>query len=387
MNDSIETDAAQPAANNLGPKAIVAVQTKPGLFSRLQHLEQRVAWTKIGLFMLSLFLFILAITLMKDGARGLAPLVRDGFKITNPANSLGFGWLFAYVVMSGSPVAAAALTFFDAGAIDQLGAFTMITGSRLGASFIVLFIGFIYVLRGRNRSNSLAMGLLSLTVTGTTYLVGLVVGILLLRSNLLTPLQMHSGAVLTSITDYIFDPISAFFLSILPRWSLFLVGFGIILGSFNLFDRCLPEMSLKESNVGRVSRLVYRPWVMFLLGGAITMISMSVSVSLSILVPLSHRGFVRRENVIPYIMGANITTFIDTLLAAVLLNNPPAFTVVLTEMLSIAIVSAIILATIYPWYSRTILNLVTRISDNNRNLAIFMFIILFVPVVLLFVKF
>ena len=135
-------------------------------------------------------------------------------------------------------------------------------------------------------------------------------------------MQLQSGALLNSLTDLIFDPLANLFLTYLPRWSLFLVGLGIILVSFNLFDKCLPQMSIKESQVGRVSRLVYRPAIMFLLGASVTMVSMSVSVSLSILVPLSHRGFVRRENVIPYIMGANITTFIDTLLAAVLLNNP-----------------------------------------------------------------
>lgn len=338
---------------------------------------------KVLLFTVSLFLFILAITLMKEGARDLAPLVRDGFRVTNPANSLGFGWLFAYIVMSGSPVAAAALTFFDAGAIDQLGAFTMITGSRLGASFIVLFIGFVYVLRGRNKATSLGMGLLSLIVTGTTYLVGMGVGLLLLGSGWLDAFQMQSGALLTSATDLIFDPITAFFLSLLPRWTLFLVGFGIIMVSFNLFDRCLPQMSLKESQVGRMSRLVYQPWVMFLLGAGITLISMSVSVSLSILVPLSHRGFIRRENVIPYIMGANITTFVDTLLASVLLNNPAAFTIVLAEMLSITIVSLFVLAFFYRIYQEKMLDLVNGISGNNRNLAIFMVTILIVPIILL----
>lgn len=349
-----------------------------------KRLWQRVAWGKVGIFIVSLFLFILAITLMKEGARDLAPLVRDRFAVTNPANSLGFGWLFAYTIMSGSPVAAAALTFFDAGVINLLSTFTMITGSRLGASFIVLFIGFIYVLRGRNRANSLGMGLLSLTVTGTTYLAALVVGVLLLISGVLNGLQLQSGAVLNSITDYIFDPLAAFFLTYLPRWSLFLIGLGIIIVSFNLFDKCLPQMALKESQVGRMSRLVYRPWVMFLLGAAITMISMSVSVSLSLLVPLSQRGFVRRENVIPYIMGANITTFVDTLLAAVLLNNPPAFTVVLAEMLSITIVSILILTFIYHRYERTMLVVVNRIAASNRNLALFMFTILFIPIILLF---
>lgn len=186
-----------------------------------QRFWERIAWRKVGIFLVSLFLFILAITLMKEGARDLGPLVRDRFAVSNPANSLGFGWLFAYVVMSGSPVAAAALTFFDAGIINQLGAFTMITGSRLGASFIVLFIGFIYVLRGRNRANSLGMGLLSLIVTGTTYLAGMVIGIFLLNSGALASLQPQSGALLSSILDRIFDPIAAFLLSFLPTWGLF----------------------------------------------------------------------------------------------------------------------------------------------------------------------
>lgn len=350
--------------------------------------RQSARWIQLGkilLFIVSLFLFILAILLMKEGAKSLAPLVRDTFHVTNPLNSLGFGWLFAYLVMSGSPVAASALAFFDAGVIDQLSTFTMITGSRLGASFIVLFIGFIYVLRGRNRSTSLSMGLLSLTVTGTTYVVAMFVGIFLLTSGTLDSVQMQTGAALQSVVDVIFDPITAFFLIWLPRWALFPVGLIIIIISFNLFDRCLPQMAIKESQVGRVSRLVYRPSVMFLLGAGVTMISMSVSVSLSILVPLSNRGFVRRENVIPYIMGANITTFVDTLLAAVLLNNPQAFTVVLTEMLSIAFVSIIVLATMYKSYVHYMLSFVGWVTQRNRNLAIFMITIFIIPLILLLI--
>ena len=137
---------------------------------------KQVHFYKIGLFVASLYLFILAITLMKEGARGIAPLVQNLLAVNNPVNALGFGWLFAYVIMSGSPVAAAALTFFDAGVVDKLGAFAMITGSRLGAGFIVLFLGFLYVLRGRDRATSLSMGLLSLSVTATTYLPALVLG-------------------------------------------------------------------------------------------------------------------------------------------------------------------------------------------------------------------
>jgi len=213
----------------------------------------------------------------------------------------------------------------------------------------------------------------------------LLVGVALLQTGLLQNFQLQSGAVLNSVTDLIFDPMVNFLLSFLPRWALFITGLGTIMISFSLFDRCLPEMAVKESQVGRMSRLIYRPWVMFLLGASITLISMSVSVSLSILVPLSHRGFVRRENVIPYIMGANITTFIDTLLAAVLLNNPPAFTVVLAEMASITIVSIVILALVYQRYARTMLYFAGWVTASNRNLTLFMLSILLVPVILVLI--
>ena len=345
----------------------------------------RVRLGKIGLFIVSLYLFVLAITLMKEGARAVAPLVHNLLDVTSAANALGVGWLFAYTIMSGSPVAAAALTFFDAGVVDNLGAFAMITGSRLGASFIVLFIGFLYVLRGRDRATSLGMGLLSLTVTATTYLPGLILGATILHMGALDGLQLQSGALLLSVVDHVVEPVAGVAVALLPNWGVFLAGLGIIWFSFNLFDRCLPQMTLKESQLGWMSRLVYRPWVMFVLGALITMISMSVSLSLAILVPLSARGFVRRENVIPYIMGANITTFIDTLLAAVLLNNPPAFTIVLVEMFSITVISMVILATIYRRYERGMLRLVAWVTARNRNVAIFLGIIFLLPIALMLV--
>lgn len=353
--------------------------------SAAQRLWRNISWKKIGLFIVSLFLFILALTLMKDGARGLAPVVENRFSLDNAANTMGFGWLFAYVVMSGSPVAASALTFLDAGIIDAIQTFTMIIGSRMGASFIILFIGFIYVLRGRNRSTSLSMGLLSFTVTGTLQVGSLIIGTLLLMSGWLGRFDFGDGVALVAITDLIFDPISHFLQSFLPTWALFVVGLVVILFTFNLFDKCLPEMTIKESQVGRVSRLVYQPMIMFLLGSAVTLVSMSVSVSLSILVPLSHRGFVRRENVIPYIMGANITTFIDTLLAAVLLNNHAAVSVVLAEMLGVALSALIMLLVAFRAYERSSLRFVAWVTERNLNLALFMFTLFIIPVVLVFI--
>lgn len=381
-NDSHDSELSTAAAET---KELSLISAPDVPFQSTIHPLRRVAWGKIALFVVSLYLFILALTLMKDGARGLAPLVQDRFSLNNAFNSMGFGWLFAYVVMSGSPVAASALTFLDAGIITPVQTFTMIIGSRMGASFIILFIGFIYVLRGRNRSTSLSMGLLSFTVTGSLQIGSVIIGTLLLISGFLGRFDIGDGAALTSVIDFIIEPIARLFTTFLPEWALFLVGLGIILLTFNLFDRCLPEMTIKESQIGRMSRLVYNPLIMFLLGSAVTLVSMSVSVSLSILVPLSHRGFVRRENVTPYIMGANITTFIDTLLAAVLLNNHDAVSVVMAEMLGVAITALIILLVAFRGYERAALRFVHWVTVRNLNLAIFMFSIFIIPILLVLI--
>ncbi len=338
---------------------------------------------KVVMFIISMYLFVLAIMLMKDGARSLVPLLQDTFSVTNAANSLGFGWIFAYVVMSGSPVAAAALTFLDAGALDALSTFTMITGSRLGANFLVIFLGFLYILRGRDKAASLSMGLLSMGVTGTTHLAGLVAGVWMLQSATFDRFQLQSGHQLSALIDGLFTPITEPLVEYLPNWLLFVLGIALIIISFNLFDRCLPEMAIKDSQVGQISRLVYRPWVMFALGAVVTLLCMSVSISLGILVPLSQRGFIRQENVIPYIMGANITTFIDTLLAAVLLNNPEAFVVVLVEILSMTVISILILMVAYRPYEHAMLGFVHWTTASNKNLTIFMISIFALPIFLL----
>ena len=347
------------------------------------RLIRKPNWKKIGLAILSLYLFILAIQLMKDSAKTIAPYIRLLFEVDNPVNSLGFGWVSAYVILSGSPVAAIALAFLDAEIISQLEALTMISGSRLGASFIVLFVGFLYVLRGHERLTGLSMGLLSFIITAFLHAPGLALGYIVLVSGVADPIQIYGGASLNSLTDALYGPILRLVIEHLPGWLTFLGGVGVIVVSFGLLDRALPELKLESTEFGAIPRLIYRPIVMFLMGLIITAVSMSVSVSLTILVPLSARGYIRSENAVAYIMGANVSTFIDTLLVALLLNNPMATTVVLVQMISIAIVSLTVLTLVYGPYERVILRLTSFIVRSNRNLIIFAVIILITPIILM----
>ena len=82
-------------------------------------------------------------------------------------------------------------------------------------------------------------------------------------------------------------------------------------------------------------------------------------------------------------MGANITTFIDTLVASLFMNKPASFTIVLVEMLSVSIVSLLIMGFIYRPYERQVLNLANHITATRRGFSLFMILLLGLPLVLL----
>jgi len=345
--------------------------------------------SKLGLagrglvFLASLAIFALSLLLVKEGAAPLAPLIRSGFQIDNPFDALGLGWLAAMVSLSGSPVAATALAFFQAGVLDAIQTFSMIAGSRLGAAFVVLLVGFVYTLRRGTRESSLGAGLLSLLVTQTTFLPAILLGVVIFRSGLLGSVGFASNGGLVSPLDWAFSPIAALLETLIPLWGLFPLGFGLMLGSFWLFDMALPQLHMQGTQLGRINRLLFRPGVSFLLGAGVTALTMSVSVSVSMLIPLSNRGFIRQENVIPYIMGANVTTFVDTLVAAALLANPEAVTIVIVQMLSATFVSLAVLLLAFPTYDRLLARLTRSFLAHRWQMIAYLALTIGIPVALL----
>jgi hypothetical protein len=335
---------------------------------------------RIGAVVAALFTFILALEMLKTGAAGAGVVLRT-LHVRGMVNTLGFGWLAAYLVMSGSPVAAVALGFFSGGTLSPLETFAMICGSRFGASFIVLFTGFLYYLRGIRGRGVVSMGVLSMVTTASVYIPAGLLGAYALQQRWLASIHVASPRGFGSILGVIYDPIVDMAASYLPRGIVLIAGVGLLLVAFRLFDRALPHMDsdLLETRWGR---WLERPRAMFALGLLVTSVTLSVSASLSLLVPLAGRGYVKRENVIPYIMGANITTFVDTLVAALLLQAPYAFTIVLTLMLAVALVSGLVLRFAYPPYQRALLRFNELVTAGRVGFALFVFFLGTIPLAL-----
>ncbi len=338
---------------------------------------------RIAFFLLALFLFVLAIQLMKEGAKALAPALTDSPLFSNAFSTLGAGWLGAYIVLSGSPVAAVALSLYVGGATTELQTFTMLSGSRLGASFVVLLVGFLYAVRnrGRNRSESIGMGVLALSLTAIVYVPGMLIGYWILKAGILDPIQVSASKDVLSLIDYVWGP-ALELLTRLPGWSLLPLGLGIVLISFRFLDRVLPQLD-GERHASRRVEWLKRPWPMFALGCVVATITLSVSVALTVLVPLASRGYVKREESIPYIMGANITTLADTLVAAMVLGNDVAVHIVLAEAIGVSIVSLVYLAFLYGPLKSGIMALDDWVVTSNRRLWLFVAVLFVLPAIFL----
>ncbi|MGE3833827.1 MAG: hypothetical protein AB7H43_03465 [Acidimicrobiia bacterium] len=373
---------------------------RPGADRRLVHVEGRelpdedviVAagpplplWRRGAYLFIGLGLFVTALGFMKAGASELVDVLEGSIFTDSAWSTLGFGWLGACLVLSGSPIAASALALLDGGAIDRVQSFTMLTGSRLGAAFVVLVAGTVYAVRhttGDGRRAPISIGILSLLMTMVTYVPGALIGYALLERGTFDGFDIGTSPGLTSATDAVFGWAVDAGRDVLPSWSLFPVGLVVLLGGFAMFDKVLPAVGGAELE-DRPDSWYDRKWPMFLLGCGVCLLTLSVSVALTVLVPLVAKGYLRRANTLPYIAGANITTLADTLVAAVLLGNQDAVRVVLAVTVSVTVWTLLVLTVAYPAVRRGCLGLARLALESTSRLVAFVAILFAVPLFLI----
>ncbi|MFN2488642.1 MAG: hypothetical protein ABR529_02655 [Actinomycetota bacterium] len=330
-------------------------------------------------FLLALFLFVGALQLMKTGASDLDVFQHRGLLVRNAGSTLGLGWVGALFVLSGSPVAASALTLVAAGNITETQGFTMLTGSRLGAAFVVLVVAVIYAFKrgSGERMKPVSTAVMALTTTAAVYLPSAVLGLMLLRWGPFHAIELQFPNQFSDLIDIVYGGLLAR-AEELPAAVVFLGGLGILLLSFKLLDGVMPQLDDSSVSSSRLSWL-RRKWPMFALGCFVALVTMSVSVALTVLVPLVTKGYAKREDILPYIMGANITTLGDTFLAALAVNSAAAGRIVLAQVIATTIISFVLLTFFYPQMKRAVWRFQRMILRSTPRLAAFTAALFLVP--------
>lgn len=327
--------------------------------------------------------FLGAVRLLGSSASHAAPWLREHlpFLLSGDLPSLGSGWLAAYAALNGSVVAAVGVTLFVSGAVAAAPYLLIVAGSRLGAAAFVVLVGALDHLRRRgNLRRAVGLGVLTFVVTHTVYLpatalarsgVPAVVGpagrlMRALRVEL--PGMTAVGNLAGEVVEGVGAP-AAFGLALL-----------LLFASVRLFDRMLDRVDEEELRERWLGRLRSR-WVSLALGMAVTLASVSVSFSVGVVVPLYNRGHVSRREIVPYLLGANLTTLADTAAVAVFLDSPPALGVVALLTAAVAIVTAVALAA-YPAYFGLVNAVAEAVETDRTVFALFAAALAVVPLLL-----
>jgi hypothetical protein len=226
------------------------------------------------------------------------------------------------------------------------------------------------------------VGATALIATTVTYLPSLLLALQGLDAGWLASVRIE-GRQLASLVALAFAPLLKPAAALLHPAALFTLGVITLLGSFRVFDGVLPDAAGQREALLRARARLERPLWMFAAGLLVTALSMSVSMSLSILVPLVAKDYLRRERVWPYVLGANITTFDDTLFAAALVGHPDAVRIVLLLVLCVTLFSAPLVFLAPVRFGTALHALASGFTRSRLALAGFACLVLALPALLL----
>ncbi|MFC6954531.1 sodium:phosphate symporter [Halorubellus litoreus] len=343
------------------------------------------SWRQVAGVPVVVLSFLFAVGLLGAGTEAAAPLLREAFVryVVGDAGALGFGWLGAYVLTNGSVVAAVALSLSTAGLLGPSQVFLMVAGTRLGGAAIVVVVGALDYFQKERYSlqQSVSLGSLTFLLTHSVYVPATVVGYVAL------PVVRGEFAPGTGAVDggfglsNPFSPMTSAFVDAVGPGVAVVVAVGALFGSLTLFDRLLSGV-----DVATLRELVFdrfeRTWVSFAIGLVVTSATTSVAFSLGVIVPLYNRGYVKREGLLPYVLGANVGTLFDTLVAAFVLDSPVAVVVVLTLAVA-ALLATLVALLAMERYANVVVGVDDLLLEDRRVFLAFLASLAVAPFVFL----
>lgn len=335
----------------------------------------------------TLLLFLFAVRLLGTATAASVPLIEGPILrfLSRDASALGVGWLATYGVMNGSVIAALAMSLSSAGLVSARPLFLLVAGSRLGAAAVVVLLGALDYVHHHERTfvEATGLGVLAFSLTLTVYLPATALGSLSLRW--LLPVLTDVGRSVDAsdaLVRYL-QPLTEAVSGALGPGPSVILAIGLLFGSLWLFDRILGRVET-DSIRRHTFRHFRRRWRALVVGLVLTVVTTSVAFSLGVIVPLYNRGFVEREEAIPYVLGANVGTLVDTLVVALVLETHEGAAVV--TVLGAAALAVTVLAMLaFRGYADAVGAFQDLVLTDRRYYLGFALLLVVVPLALLLV--
>ncbi len=317
---------------------------------------------------------LLGLQYLRIGAAGVGRLVAVVGGHTF-AGAVGGGWLLAYVVGSGSPVAAVALGLHAGGALGGTALYGMLAGGRLGAASGVLMVGAVAWLRGRRVPDALYPGVIALVTTALLYLPAFPLGYLLARTGWFDAARVAAPPPVRGVAT-LFLPSADWLGAHLGGLPVFALGLVAVALALRWFEAALPDVG------ARGGALPGSPWGLFAVGFALTVVMVSAVAAVGLLLPLTMNGRIHRRQLVPYIIGADVGTFVDKLFVASLVGGGGGQPAVLALLAAVLATAVVVLAVAERPFSGLALRLAGRATRDGRSLLGFAVAVLSAPLLL-----
>lgn len=304
---------------------------------------------RIGTFIILLYLFLLAISLMGDSFK----LLGKGFAETliqttsNPFTGLMIGLLATSIIQSSSATTSLAVAMVSGGALSITNAIPIVMGANIGTTITNTIVSVGHISRNdefeRAFAGATVHDFFNLLAVAVFLPLELATGWLEKSASALanffygsqagtfeSPVKLIIKPVVKEITHFFQDGLD--FSSVVTGVIGIIIAFALIFAALTYMVKIM--RTLVASKLENVLHKVFSTSAIFtiIIGTVITAIIQSSSITTSLLVPLLGAGIVTIEQAFPVTIGANIGTTITALLAA-LAGNKAGLTIAFVHML------------------------------------------------------
>ncbi|MGM0399455.1 MAG: sodium:phosphate symporter [Halobacteriota archaeon] len=334
----------------------------------------------------TVLLFLFAVQLLGTATEAAEPAIERILRriVVDDTSALGLGWVASYGLTNGSVVAALSLSLLRSGLVSPSETYFMIAGTRLGGTAVIVLVGAMdYLQNRRNQSltEGTSLGLLTFVITFSIYIPVTALGAVVLTRHQSTVFEATTGLGLSIRSLAYLEPVTDAITRALGPTITLGVAIALLFGSLWFFDSLLERVHT-ETVRKYVFRHFKRRWMAFGIGLLITGLTTSVAFSLGVIVPLYNRRFVRRGEMVPYILGANIGTLFDTLVVGFVLETMVGVAIVGLVM-GLATFLTVLALVGYTPYLRFVDVSQDKLLEDRRFFVAFGGILIVLPIVLL----
>lgn len=316
---------------------------------------------------IALYFFISAIMLIKASAATMAESLTEKIVllIRDTTSGVFAGWIGTALLHSSGAFDSIVVAFVSSGAMPIGLAVSTIIGAELGTTVTPFLISVLNQVRGKKHQDAafnitLTHVLYNLATLAIFYpaelFFGLLTTIALTGSNIFV-----KAPWLNAIPDVleVATPWVPLVLKFLPPWLGIIGGALMLILALGGVEKYMTEIFNMPRSWNLIRMTFAKPLRAFLAGFLFTMLIPSTTVMVSLLVPLASSGVINADYyILPYILGANIGTVFDVMIAAMATGDPVAMGVWFVH-LSINVIGALIFMPLLKPFSQ----LVRRTAD------------------------